>query len=60
MTDKLSEMIRIEGEQRMNSDKETKMLVQNLLKNVMSEVTAIKEGQDGSVGKILKEVKEAQ
>lgn len=59
MTDKLSEMIRIEGEQRMNSDKETKMLVQNLLKNVMSEVTAIKEGQDGSVGKILKEVKEA-
>ena len=44
MTDKLSEMIKIEGEQRMNSDKETKMLVQNLLKNVMAEVTAIKEG----------------
>ena len=44
----------------MNSDKETKLLVQNLLRNVMNEVTAIKEGQDGQVGKILKEVKEAQ
>ena len=44
----------------MNSDKETKMLVQNLLKNVMQEVAAIKEGQDGNVGKILKEVRDAQ
>ena len=53
-------MIRVEVDQRMNSDKETKLLVQNLLRNVMNEVTAIKEGQDGQVGKILKEVKEAQ
>jgi len=53
-------MIRIEVDSRMNSDKETKMLVQNLLKNVMQEVAAIKEGQDGNVGKILKEVREAQ
>ena len=60
VTDKLSEMIRVEVDQRMNSDKETKLLVQNLLRNVMNEVTAIKEGQDGQVGKILKEVKEAQ
>ena len=37
-------MIRIEVDSRMNSDKETKMLVQNLLKNVMQEVAAIKEG----------------
>ena len=59
VTDKLSEMIRVEVDQRMNSDKETKQLVQNLLKNVMAEVQAIKEGQDGNVGKILKEVKEA-
>ncbi len=44
----------------MNSDKETKMLVQNLLKNVMNEIQTIKEGQDGNVGKILKEVKDAQ
>ena len=53
-------MIRVEVDQRLNSDKETKMHVQNLLKNVMSEIQQIKEGQDGSVGKILKEVKEAQ
>ncbi len=38
VTDKMSEMIRVEVDQRMNSDKETKMLVQNLLKNVMSEI----------------------
>jgi len=38
ITDKLSEMIRVEVDQRLNSDKETKMLVQNLLKNVMSEI----------------------
>ena len=31
-------MIRVEVDQRLNSDKETKMLVQNLLKNVMSEI----------------------
>ena len=60
VTDKLSEMIRLEVDQRMNSDKETKQLVQNLLKNVMNEVTAIKEGQDGNVSQILKEVKDAQ
>ena len=59
VTDKLSEMIKVEVDQRMNSDKETRILVQNLLKNVMSDITAIKEGQDGSVGKILKEVKDA-
>lgn len=44
VTDKMSEMIRIEVDQRLNSDKETKMLVQNLLKNVMSEIQQIKDG----------------
>ncbi len=52
-------MIKVEVDQRMNSDKETRLLVQNLLKNVMNDITSIKEGQDGSVGKILKEVKDA-
>lgn len=37
-------MIRVEQDQRLNSDKETKILVQNLLKNVMSEIQQIKEG----------------
>jgi len=36
------------------------MLVQNLLKNVMNEVSSIKEAQDGTVAKILKDVKDAQ
>lgn len=53
-------MIRVEVDQRLNSDKETKMLVQNLLKNVMGEIQQIKEGQEGNVGRILKEVREAQ
>jgi hypothetical protein len=38
VTDKLGEMIRIEVDQRLSSDKDTKLLVQNLLKNVMAEV----------------------
>jgi hypothetical protein len=36
-------MIRVEVDQRLQSDKDTKMLVQNLLKNVMNEVSSIKE-----------------
>ena len=59
MTDKLSEMIKVEVDQRLTSDKDTKMLVQNLLKNIMNEVGSIKEAQEGTVQKILKDVKEA-
>ena len=43
VTDKLSEMIKVEVDQRLTSDKDTKMLVQNLLKNIMNEVGSIKE-----------------
>ena len=59
VTDKLSEMIKVEVDQRLTSDKDTKMLVQNLLKNIMNEVGSIKEAQKGTVQKILKDVKEA-
>lgn len=59
VTDKLSEMIKVEVDQRLTSDKDTKMLVQNLLKNIMNEVGTIKESQEGTVAKILKEVKDA-
>ena len=52
-------MIKVEVDQRLTSDKDTKMLVQNLLKNIMNEVGSIKEAQEGTVQKILKEVKEA-
>lgn len=43
----------------MQSDKDTKMLMSNIVKNVMNEVSAMKENQDGTVQKILKEVKES-
>jgi hypothetical protein len=36
-------MIKVEVEQRMQSDKDTKMLMSNIVKNVMNEVSAIKE-----------------
>ena len=36
-------MIKVEVDQRLTSDKDTKMLVQNLLKNIMNEVGSIKE-----------------
>jgi len=52
-------MIKVEVDQRLSSDKDTKLLVQNLLKNVMNEVQSMKEVQDGTVSKILKEVKDA-
>lgn len=58
VTDKLSEMIKVEVDQRLMSDKDTKLLVQNLLKNVMSEVSTIREQQDTTVVKILKDVKD--
>lgn len=44
VTDKISEMIKIEVDQRMQSDKDTKMLISNMLKNVMAEIGQLKEG----------------
>ena len=35
------------------------MLMSNIVKNVMNEVSAMKEIQDGTFQKILKEVKES-
>ena len=59
MTDKLSEMIKIEVDQRMQSDRDTKMLISNALKNIMTEVNQVKDGQDGTLQKIMKEVRDA-
>jgi ethanolamine utilization protein EutQ (cupin superfamily) len=59
VTDKLGEMIKVEVDQRLGSDKDTKLLVQNLLKNVMNEVQSMRETQDDTVQKILKEVKDS-
>ena len=43
MTEKLSEMIKMEVDSRLSSDRETKSLIQSLVKNVMSEVAGVKE-----------------
>lgn len=51
-------MIRVEVDQRLQSDKDTKLLVQNLLKNIMTEVGALKDSQDSTILKLLKDVKD--
>ena len=51
-------MIKTEVDQRLTSDKDTKLLVQNLLKNVMTEVSQVKDQQEATVLKILKDVKD--
>lgn len=43
ITDKISEMIKVEVDQRLQSDRDTKLLVQNLLKNIMTEVSGLKD-----------------
>lgn len=51
-------MIKVEVDQRLQSDKDTKILVQNLLKNIMTEVGALKDSQDATIMKLLKDVKD--
>lgn len=49
VTEKLSEMIRMEVDSRLSTDKETKNLIQNLIKNVMLEVASVKDLSDKTV-----------
>lgn len=51
-------MIRMEVDSRLSSDKETKTLIQSLVKNVMSEVAGVKEQHDKQITKIAKDMKE--
>ena len=46
VTEKLSEMIKMEVDSRLSADKETKILIQSLIKNVMTEVAGVKELHD--------------
>jgi ethanolamine utilization protein EutQ (cupin superfamily) len=39
-------MIKMEVDSRLSSDRETKALIQNLIKNVMVEVAGVKEQSD--------------
>jgi len=49
VSEKLSEMIRMEVDSRLATDKETKSLIQNLIKNVMAEVGSVKDIADKTV-----------
>jgi hypothetical protein len=51
-------MIKVEVDQRLQSDRDTKLLVQNLLKNIMTEVSGLKDNQDQTIQTILKDVKD--
>lgn len=46
VTEKLSEMIKMEVDSRLQSERESKQLIQGLIKNVMVEVAAVKESSD--------------
>lgn len=46
VTEKLSEMIKMEVDSRLQSERESKQLIQSLIKNVMIEVAAVKETSD--------------
>ena len=51
-------MIKMEVDSRLTADRETKTLVQNLIKNVMTEVAQIKDGHDKEIQKLAKDVKD--
>ena len=48
----------MEVDARLTSDKETKTLVQSLIKNVMAEVAGIKDAHDKQITKLAKDVKD--
>ncbi len=56
ITEKISEMIKVEVDQRLLSDRDTKLLVQNRLKNITTEVSGLKDNQDQIIQTILKDV----
>lgn len=51
-------MMKMEMLSRENAERETKSIVQNLLKSVMDDVAAIKEDVDSQVRKLSKEIGE--
>jgi len=51
-------MIKMEVDSRLSSDKETKSLVQSLIKNMMQEMAIIKEQSEKQLLKLAKDVKD--
>lgn len=58
VTEKLSEMIKMEVDSRLQTDKESKNLYQGLIKNVMQELNSVRETTEQAVSKMTKDVKE--
>lgn len=58
VTEKLSEMIKMEVDSRLQTDKESKNLYQGLIRNVMQEVTSFRESQEAVIQKLVKDVKD--
>ena len=58
VTEKLSEMIKMEVDSRLQTDKESKNLYQGLIRNVMLELNQHKELTEVTVLKLTKDVKE--
>jgi hypothetical protein len=58
VTEKLSEMIKMEVDSRLQTDKESKNLYQGLIRNVMQEVTGFRDSQEGVIQKLVKDVKD--
>lgn len=59
VTEKLSEMIKMEVDSRLQTDKEFKNLFQGMIKQVMQEVATTKESTDLLCQKLAKDVKES-
>ena len=51
-------MIKMEVESRLQTDKESKALYQGLIRNCMNEVQSLKDNTDGTLQKLVKDVKE--
>ena len=51
-------MIKMEVDSRLQTDKESKNLYQGLIRNVMQEVAQSREAQEGTILKLVKDVKD--
>lgn len=49
VTEKLAEMIRMEVESRLQTDKESKALYQGLIKNCMNEIQQVRDANEGTL-----------
>ena len=58
VTEKLSEMIKMEVDSRLQTDKESKNLYQGLIRNVMLELNQHKEVTEVTIQKLTKDMKE--